>query len=181
MGGETTPKPLVRLAGRPLAAYPLHALREAGATEIMAIGGAPATLGALAELGYLPLEDTRVEEGPLAGIVRALDVATEALVVVLACDTPFVTASLVTRLVDAAGLRGCAGTTDGRLQPLIAVYATSLRSELEAALTQDRAVHTAVERLRLPLVELAPEDVVNVNTPDDLRAAEARLAGGLAR
>jgi molybdopterin-guanine dinucleotide biosynthesis protein A len=177
MGQTGVPKPLLALAGRPLAAFPMVALQQAGAVEVLAIGGEPETTPGLRGLGFELVDDTFPGRGPLGGIVRALEVATAPLVVVLACDTPFVTAATVTRLVQAAGDRGSLGSTDGRIEPLIAAYGRPLLAELAAALDRDgnSAVHRVVGRLGLPTVAVDPYEALNVNSPNDLEEAERRL------
>jgi len=175
MGATALPKPLLDLAGRPLAAYPTAALVGAGAVEVLAIGGGAEAAEGLRGLGMSGVDDPYRGRGPLGGIVRALEVATAPLVAVLGCDTPFVTVATVMRLVQAAGDRGSIAATSGRLEPLIAVYGRPLLGELVAALDADGAVHRAVGRLGLPTVELDPDEALNVNTPADLEEAARRL------
>jgi molybdopterin-guanine dinucleotide biosynthesis protein A len=163
------------LAGRPLAAYPMAALQQSGASEVLAIGGDGESAEGLRVLGFDVVQDTKPGRGPLGGIVRALEMGTAPLVVVLACDTPFVTAETVLKLVRAAGDRGSIASTDGRLEPLIAAYGRPLLADLAAALESDGAVHRGVGRLGLPTVAIDPGEAFNVNAPADLEEAERRL------
>jgi molybdopterin-guanine dinucleotide biosynthesis protein A len=179
MGAADAPKALRPLAGRPLAAYPLAALRGAGAAELLAVGGTGPLATALTALGYTLVADADPPgQGPLAAIVRVLEVAAEPLVVVLACDTPFVTAATVTRLIAAADERGCVGITGGRLEPLIAAYGRVVRAELAASLERDRSVHRALVGLGLPTVVVDADEAFNVNTPEQLQQAEEWLRAG---
>src|SRR3984893_13151994 len=175
MRATATAKPLLELGGRPLAAYPMAALQESQATEVLAIGGDGETAEGLRVIGFDVIQDTKPGRGPLGGIVRALEVAAAPLVVVLACDTPFVTAETVLKLVRAAGDRGSIASTDGRPQPLIAAYGRPLLAELAAALEADGAVHRALGWLGLPTVAIDPGQAFNVNAPADLEEAERRL------
>ncbi|HWW53645.1 MAG TPA: molybdenum cofactor guanylyltransferase [Acidimicrobiales bacterium] len=175
MGAIGTAKPLLVLGGRPLAAYAMDTLQQSGATEVLAIGGDGEAAAGLRDLGFVVIEDTHPGRGPLEGIVRALEVATAPLVAVLACDTPFITAATVAKLVDAAGDRGSIASTDGRLEPLIAVYGHPVLAELATALEADGAVHRVLERLDLPTVAIDPGEAFNVNAPADLEEAERRL------
>jgi len=54
--------------------------------------------------------------------------------------------------------------------PLPAPLADALRADQNVRLT------TAVSALGPTLVAAAPEEIVNINSPDDLRRAESRLA-----
>lgn len=93
--------------GMPLAKISLLALQEAGATEVFSIGG---DVRALAEMGFRAVPDDHPGEGPLGGIVCALNQAANAdatlgenssenICVVLACDLPWASASTVSEVV----------------------------------------------------------------------------------
>ena len=166
-------KPLVLLAGAPLVSYPLVALIAAGASKVLAIGGDQTSLEAL---GLIFVADTSPGRGPLGGITRALEIATDDLAVVLACDTPFVTKATIVRLLEAAdGQDGATATLDGRREPLIAAYRRSVRPIFEAALAADGAVHRALGDLHLAAVEIDADEASNVNTRADLEEAAHRL------
>ena len=168
-------KPLVLLEGAPLVSYPLAALIAAGASELLAIGG---DQGSLEGLGLTVVADTYPGLGPLGGIARALEVAGQDLVVVLACDTPFVSETTIVRLVaeaEAEGYDGATAVTAGRREPLIAAYRRAVRPTFEAALANDGAVHRALAELDLASVEIEPDQAWNVNTPADLEKAARRL------
>jgi molybdenum cofactor guanylyltransferase len=129
--------------------------------------------------------------GALGGLYTALAEAESAYVLVLACDLPFVGASLLKRIaslavepIDAAIPR----TSDG-IQPLCAVYARRL---VETVRRQIESSHLKVQELleAIRVRELSPDDIAaldadgrsffNVNTPDDLEQA-VRLAAGADR
>lgn len=89
--------------GMPLAKISLLALQEAGATEVFSIGG---DVQALADMGFRAVPDDHPGEGPLGGIVCALNQAANAddplsenICVVLACDLPWASASTVSEVV----------------------------------------------------------------------------------
>jgi molybdopterin-guanine dinucleotide biosynthesis protein A len=187
-----TDKAFLWIRGRPLATIALEALQGAGATEVLAVGAAgPPVLMALASLGFIPVSDRhgRSGLGPLAGIVTALETATEEVVVVLACDLPTVEAAAVRAVLGAleadgregSHVRGDAGKdaaipeVDGHLQVLLAAYRRStclpvLRDALEAG---ERAVHRALGDLAVVRVELDnPRWAENVNRPEDLPEAD---------
>ena len=93
--------------GMPLAKISLLALQEAGASEVFSIGG---DVQALAEMGFSAVPDDHPGEGPLGGIICALNQAVKAdapssenssenICIVLACDLPWASASTVSEVV----------------------------------------------------------------------------------
>jgi molybdopterin-guanine dinucleotide biosynthesis protein A len=114
--------------------------------------------------------------GPLAGILAALDWA-DALgarrVVTVAVDTPFLPPDLVERLV-AAGAPAVA--VSDRVHPVCGLWPVAAREGLRAAVAGGlrRVRDWSVVAAAVP-VAFPAESMVNVNTPEDLAAAEARL------
>lgn len=115
---------------------------------------------------------------PAAGIVAALAHADTVLVV--AADMPFVTAEDLSAVLTADdGIAAATVARDGsRLQPLLGLYRSTAIPYLARSLP-DGALTMAVERLGPLTVALAPERLESVNTPAQLAAAQARLAGSL--
>ena len=115
---------------------------------------------------------------PLAGVVEALRRAEGRPVVVLACDLPFVTAELVRELAraDAGGAPAVVTTTYERgLQPLCARYEPQALELLAGFDPAGRAV-PQVEALRPARLTVDADLLRNVNSADDLAAAEAELS-----
>jgi molybdopterin-guanine dinucleotide biosynthesis protein A len=77
----------------------LRAACDAVGMRVLLVGNAAAREAYAAE-GLLGVDDDRRAEGPLAGLVALLSNATEGTAVALACDMPFVTESLLKRLLD---------------------------------------------------------------------------------
>ena len=78
-------KAFVEIDGQPMVMLARRALIAAGATGVVAVGGdAPG----LAALGLETIPDTAPGEGPLGGIIDALEHSDDDVVVVLACDHP---------------------------------------------------------------------------------------------
>jgi molybdopterin-guanine dinucleotide biosynthesis protein A len=176
LGGE---KATVALGGRPLASYPLAALADAGLhTVICAKPGQ-----ALPALDVPVLEEPAEPRHPLCGIVAGLRAGEGRPVVAVACDLPFVSARLIEALA-AAEEPLAVPRLAGRPQPLLARYEAPLLGELEAALAEEASLVATLESLRpryLDEDELArfgdPRRLLlNVNSPADLRDAEALLA-----
>jgi molybdenum cofactor guanylyltransferase len=170
-------KALAIVDGRAMAGRVADALADAGAAEVLAIGGDAV---ALAALGITPIADRRPGEGPLDGLITAIGAATNDLVVVLACDLPFVTSELIGALVSAM----CVGSVvvgqtradvalaeaDGRVEPLVGCWrASRCLPVLEQTFASgERAVHRALAGLSVTTAAASPETVVNVNRTDDL-------------
>ncbi|NOX61739.1 MAG: molybdenum cofactor guanylyltransferase [Chloroflexi bacterium] len=141
---------------------------------------------AYAHLGVPIFPDEKPGWGPLMGLYSGLRAATRELVVLLACDMPFVTPALVRYLVsltpdaDVVIPRGRAG-----LHPLHAVYRRSTcLPAVSAALAQGK--RRMIDFFDAVRVREAPERalrrfdplgvaLMNVNTPEDLAAARHLL------
>ena len=181
-GGSSTrmgrDKSLVEVDGVALAARVAGALRGAGAVEVLAVGGDLPRLGALGCFDRL-VPDRWPGEGPLGGILTALDAAGSraGLVVVLACDTPAVSAECPLALLRGLGSADVAvGHVGERRQPLTAVWrARTCRSVLQRAFDDgERAPRAVLTRLRVVDVDLDEREVADVDRPADL----ARYAPG---
>lgn len=196
MGGAF--KPGLRIGDRSILERQVSVLRQCGVTNILLVGRHPAsgTPEEARRLGLYCVADA-VEGGALAGLYSALLAATAPVVVVLAGDMPFVSPALIQRLTALAGARPDAGANSaaspgmdadadaivprihGRWHPLCAAYRRRVALRLKARL--DRGALRVTDALSdmhvraLPDAELAalggPKVLMNVNTPDDFRAA----------
>ena len=148
--------------GGTLCAAVADAVREAAGTAILV--GNPA-------LGGIP--DRYPGEGPLGGILTALDHTSAEWNLIVACDLPQLTAGFLRRLLDAAEAAGCDAllphSAGGRPQPLCAVYRRSTRQVLEERFrTGTRKVTLALEGLGVHRLEVSEVlQFQNVNTPED--------------
>jgi molybdenum cofactor guanylyltransferase len=172
MGGG---KAMRLVAGQPMAMHVAEALRAADVLCVSGDAEAAAALGA----GNLDDPDG-LERGPLAGVLAGLEWAAGAgaeWVVTAPCDLPFLPVDIVHRLTVTAAEAAYAETVE-ELHPLVAAWRVSLAGRLREAL---REGHPPVRHL---MAELGAEPVrfedaaafMNVNTPEDLARAEARLA-----
>lgn len=117
--------------------------------------------------------------GPLAGVLAALHVATTEYVVVLPCDAPALPLDLVTRLRRACIGRDASYAHDGT-QPQFAVLCcrVDVARELDKFLGRgERRVEHWLARLGALPVDFSdqPAAFANLNSPDDLRAAEKNV------
>jgi molybdopterin-guanine dinucleotide biosynthesis protein A len=161
-GGESrrmgTPKAALRLGDRTLLEHAVVTAREAALRPVVVAKPGMALPTVDAERWDEPAEPRH----PLTGLRAALARAGPAGCVALACDTPFVPASLL------RALAGCSGLTfvraGGRLHPLPGRYVAPLPAE-GALLSLDAAI----------LDWAVADDLLNVNSPGDLELASARL------
>lgn len=121
--------------------------------------------------------------GPIAGIAAAQSAHPQAAWLVLACDLPFVDDDLLTRLVAARGagqpITAYRSTGDGLPEPLCAIFEpASAELVREAIATGRNCPRKLVIASGVPLLEQSSPRLGNVNTPEDLAAAELTLATG---
>lgn len=154
-----TDKAFVVVRGAPLCTYPRKALVEAGARRVLAVGGRRSD--DLRALGFEYVADRHPGQGPLGGVLTALEAATHPIVVVLACDLPEVDAAAVRGLV--ASLRSCPAAAavpfvNERRQLSAVAYRRSALPALAAAFeTGLRSLHHGLASLDVVEVEgLAP-------------------------
>jgi molybdopterin-guanine dinucleotide biosynthesis protein A len=116
---------------------------------------------------------------PLAGLTFALE-RSGSEVLVCAVDMPFVDAPLLEAVKEAAlgdpSARAAVAEAGGRLEPLLAIYRLAALAALRAA-ADDARLTTVVEALEPVRVPVSVDAVRSVNTPEQLAAAEAELAG----
>jgi len=163
-------KATLPLAGEPMAARVGRALAAAGARTITAVGGDGA---ALARHGLAPVADRWPGEGPLGGLITALDDASEDIVVVLGCDLlapdPAAIRALVARLAtgraDAAIPR-----LHERAQWLHGAWRRRVGGVLEDVFESgERSLFGAVTGLRVDFVEVADGTAYrDADTPEAL-------------
>ncbi len=188
--------------GRPKALVVLHhATLLERASDLLApacdeiVVAAPAAIGLELPPGARPTRrviDRAPGGGPLAGVVAALENRTFRVAVVLGVDFPFVETAfvrgVVERLSQCPNLRALVPAPGGRLQPLVAAYTPEAASALAAAFEAgERSIVRAVERLQPTVIqddELASSPggaaafFFNLNTREDLLAAERRIVAG---
>ena len=147
------------------------AARDAGADEILLIGGPQSRAKALEGTWK---KDAFPGEGPLGGVITALKSAQHDSVVVLSCDMPFMTPAVIASLVRGlADAQASVGRTD-RLNWLCAAWSkgeclTTLQSVWKR---NERAVHRAAVLLDVAEVPVPAVAVRNINTPADLESDE---------
>jgi molybdopterin-guanine dinucleotide biosynthesis protein A len=175
-------KPMRPLGGRPLLAHVVAAIAPQ-VTRVTIVARTPADAETLrvrlADL--LPGEAARLAaaadrpglEGPVAALLGAADAARTPFLLTTPADTPFLPENLLARLAAALGPDGRAAVAaDARCHPTIALYPTAAL----AACSPARSLMATIAPLAPRPVPFPSEALVNVNTEEDLAAAEARLA-----
>jgi hypothetical protein len=163
-------KALVEVGGAGLAQRAVEVLREAGARRVVTVGGSDRGVG----VGHV--HDRYPGEGPLGGLITALgefqsDGVVQTEVVVVACDLPLLSAGTIRLLVTALADNDAAIARTDRIEPLCAVW----RPEQVLAILQasfasgERAIRRALTGLRTIEVTVDGAELVNLNTPEDVR------------
>lgn len=174
MGGVD--KGLQLLNGRPMIAHVIE--RLAPQVEDIVIN-ANQNREAYAAFGH-PVVPDAIEgyAGPLAGLHAGLQAATQALVVTVPCDSPFLPADLVARLASALGDNDLAvAKTGAQAHPVFALVRRTLLAHLAAYLAGGgRKIDAWYASLNV--VEVAFDDEAdafsNINTREELREHESR-------
>lgn len=128
-------KALIEIDGAPLVARSVTALRDAGAGEVIALGGDAFALVSVGGVDRV-VADLHPGEGPLGGLLTAFESAGSDVVVVLACDVPGITSADVLQLVTALDADPTAdvahAVVGGRAQPLTAAWRIASTSPIAA-------------------------------------------------
>lgn len=137
------------------------------------------------EYGKLPVrtaQDIYPGLGPLSGIHSALVHAEHPVVLVVACDMPFIDSNLANYLIEQTrGYDLAVPMVDGYFEPLFAVYTTSCLPHIERCIKKDkRRVIDFFSSVRVKYVNeeeisrVADIETVfyNVNTPKELALAK---------
>jgi len=185
MGGGD--KPLTQLAGQPLLDHVLDRIRPQAAHIAINANG-DASRFARWNLPVVP--DTIADHpGPLAGVLAGLDWAATLAprprwLLSVPGDAPFLPADLVERLeesVSATKTEMACAWSGGRTHWVVALWPLSMREALRSALVDEHLhkVEDWVGRHRFALAEWRDDPLdpfLNVNTTDDLAAAERLIA-----
>ncbi len=182
MGAE---KALLALAGRPVIAHVIERVRPQVDEFFINANGDPARFAAfhcrvVADWGETDLA------GPLVGVRAALAYAASrgfARLATAPCDAPFLPLDLVARLdaaMTASGALAAVAQSAHGLEPMFAIWSLRAESEIAAEFARGEASPRGVlERLGAARVLFAEEEgddpFANLNSPEDLAAARARL------
>lgn len=170
-------KALIEIGGVPMARRVADALRSAGATEVLAIGGDGAALGVL---GLEVRPDDHPGDGPLPATITALRAAREELVMVASCDLLHPSRSAIAATVETLrtepGAAGCVPIVDGHHQWTHAAWRRTAATGLVAAYESGaRSLHRAAAGLVLVAVaDIESMAVADADAPGDLPRSSGR-------
>jgi molybdopterin-guanine dinucleotide biosynthesis protein A len=169
--------------GRDKALLPSHGrtLAEAVAEVVSAVAGPAALVGGSQRIdhgGLAFLPDLYPGEGPLGGILTALESTTADWNLIVACDMPGLKVDFLRDLMDTA--EHCDADAlvpagpNGRLEPLCAVYHRNSRQGPYTAFARGvRKIAAALEEVRTVTWTVSEVSCFqNVNTPEDWAAYE---------
>jgi molybdopterin-guanine dinucleotide biosynthesis protein A len=178
MGGDD--KGWVPLAGTPLIEHVLTRLRPQVDEVLINANRSQARYRQLAPV----IGDAQADfQGPLAGMLAGLTAARHDWVLFVPCDGPALPLDLMTRFRAAITPdTDLVVAHDGEhLQPVVALLRRALRPSLSQALADgERKTGAWFARHRMTVVPFAdlPDAFVNLNSPAELAAWEARLREG---
>ena len=167
-------KAMLEVDGHPMAERVARALEAAGVSDVVFVGGDARPLG------RRHLADRYPGQGPLGGLLTALGGLEADLVVVAACDLPWLDAATIEALLSGLGTADVAVARTDRLEPLCGMWRRSTTLEVvESAFAGgERAIHRALAGLRVVEVPVAPRALTNVNAPEDLLETDERDSAG---
>lgn len=162
LGGD---KHLRDLAGQPLGAYPLAAAEAAGLRPVL-VAKVGTAIGPLLERRpeTLVVREPATPVHPLAGVLAALEELAEPIVV-CPCDTPHISAELLTRLAESPAT--VVATGEG-IEPLIGRWEPLAVGPLRAAVEAGTSARALAAELGMARLDADPALVANVNTEADL-------------
>ena len=163
-------EPLVRRVAETVGQVCAHVVVVTNRPEAMADADLPASVRVLTdEVAY---------QGPLGGLITALDSAEDEWVLAVAADMPWLKPAVVRALWDARdGAQVVLPVGEKGPEPLLALYHRSCLPEARRVLASGRrrlvAILPAVKSVAVPLEDLEELDpglrsLVNVNTPEEL-------------
>ena len=178
-------KAALDLHGRPLLEHVLAAVGPLAA-EILVVANDDRLAG---DPRFRVIRDPEPHAGVLPALLAALEASSSPLLLLLACDMPFVSRQVVQHLLASAKTHDAVMPhVQGFPQPMHAIYRVApcraaIRATLEHGGRRMIAFLDDIDTLRVHEDELRRIDpdirsFFNVNTPDDLENARQIVAGG---
>jgi molybdopterin-guanine dinucleotide biosynthesis protein A len=179
MGAE---KGLISFGGKPLITYPVQILSEVCGRVLIS-----ANSNSYDFLGLPVFHDQARGGGPMIGIYSGLLSSETEYNLVLSCDMPMITATLLEYII--ASAEGCTAAIAfhrGFAEPLCGIYHRSLIGELESHISGKKfKLITFLEKAGARFIEINeslpfyhPNLLLNVNTPQDIETGEKLLLTG---
>jgi molybdenum cofactor guanylyltransferase len=173
-------KALIDFQGQPIITHVMAAVRDL-TNDVVVVSNRSDVYGPLgAPLGARVVADYDPPCGPLGGIAAGLQAMDAEVAIVVACDMPFLSVTLLRWLIDqAAGYDAVVPQTGAEYEPLHAIYRRTCANPIVQRLAQgDRRVISFFADVRLRAIEEAAwraidpagRSLVNLNTPGDLNS-----------
>ena len=165
-----TDKAGLKLGGMTLLELQVRKLQQIGITDIMV-----SRYGKPVE-GTRAIEDIYPHKGPMSGIHACLKAAKSEACLVVSVDVPLFPAEWLGHLIQAHGGPVTMLSHGDELEPLLAVYDTSLVSMAEELiLSGDRSVRSLFAGMEVKKLEYTgdPDFLLNCNTQEDFQKAAA--------
>jgi len=170
-------KGLIDYHNRPMVSYAVDAMAQVASTLFI---NANRNLADYNQFGYKVISDkTDSFDGPLAGVLSAMEQSDTDILCVMPCDSPLIKANHLTQLIKALvdNNADIAVAFDGeRLHPVFLALKTSLQESLSQYLGQgDRKIDLWLSQHQLVKVDFSenPNIFLNINTLDELIALES--------
>ena len=177
MGGRD--KGLLPLAGQPMAAYAVRALRPQVGQLLI---NANRNIADYQALGFRVVCDGVGDFfGPLAGMLAGIEATQNDYVLTVPCDSPLLPPDYAQRMWEVLHEQQAeisVADSGGRLQPVFALIKVTLRTSLRAYLEAgERKIDRWFAKERMAVADFAdhPEMFRNINTPEELIALEEAL------
>jgi molybdopterin-guanine dinucleotide biosynthesis protein A len=180
---EGRDKGLVSFQGRPLVEHVIERLKSQVETVVI---NANRNIDSYSDYGFDVIPDRNQNyEGPLSGILAALQHCDSDYLLCVPCDAPFIPLDLVSRLSQQCdtGIEVTCAHDGDRLQPTFAMLSTALVEPLQTYLDSgQRKIDRFYESRRFFRVDFSaePEAFANLNREEDFAGGGGgggRLAG----
>ncbi|RUA06235.1 MAG: molybdenum cofactor guanylyltransferase [Gammaproteobacteria bacterium] len=164
-------KGLIPFNGKPMIAYIVDAIKPKVGRLLIS---ANRNINKYQDYGEVITDDLSNFQGPLAGITKAISVTTTSYLLVLPCDTPFVTQATIQRLIDAMSNNDidiCTATDGTRIHPTISLIKTQLKGNLSDFLNSNkRKLGLWIQQNNTLEVDFSdcPEVLINFNNSEDM-------------
>lgn len=128
--------------------------------------------------GYPVYKDLITERGPIGGIYTGLTYSTTEKNIVVSCDIPFITSSLVQHIIEhSAGADIAVPIYKGNIEPLCSVYNKSITEEIgklinKGELKMLKVIQHLMTRevvINETLKFYTDDLLLNINTPEELK------------
>jgi molybdopterin-guanine dinucleotide biosynthesis protein A len=160
-----TDKALLELKDMPMALYPLKILKN-WCSEILI----SANDNRLDFLGHSVVHDEILNIGPMGGLFSCLTKSAHDWNIVVACDMPLITGTMLSRMIDAAkDCQAVVPIVNNRPEPLYALYHRTILPEMKLSIGKENySIQKFLSQLNVCYIEPASDEVeefFNINTP----------------